>query len=238
MHSRAFWSREFSDGATSLTASKKSARYDKDKHCGGKKKSDGKPCTRPKGWGTKHPGFGACKLHGGSTGTGEKAGQLQAANHLALVLGAPIATNPYDSIKALEAEAKGYVEFFRREVERIDPDCHFVRPTSILRRPLNEGKEGEDPSITVEEITEAPLDLHIAIKAHERAMENLRRISKTAFDVNLADRLAKMQENDSQALFVAVRGIVLALGHKLEDPRVQGIVTKHLAAIDATAEEM
>lgn len=32
-------------------------------------------CGRPAGWGTDHVGFGNCKLHGGSTGTGKKHGQ-------------------------------------------------------------------------------------------------------------------------------------------------------------------
>lgn len=33
------------------------------------------PCTQAAGWGTTHPGAGRCKLHGGSTTTGEKAGR-------------------------------------------------------------------------------------------------------------------------------------------------------------------
>ncbi|WP_240738103.1 HGGxSTG domain-containing protein [Deinococcus fonticola] len=32
--------------------------------CGAKNRS-GKPCARPAGWGTDHPGEGRCKLHGG-----------------------------------------------------------------------------------------------------------------------------------------------------------------------------
>jgi hypothetical protein len=34
--------------------------------CGARARS-GKPCRRPAGWGTEHAGYGACKLHGGST---------------------------------------------------------------------------------------------------------------------------------------------------------------------------
>ena len=207
-----------------------------DRYCWGRTKSGGN-CKRPKGWGTDHPGFGRCKFHLGSTINGRKAGQLEAASSMARLLSAPVATNPYDSIKQLEAEAAGYVEYFRRQVQALDPDAIFVRPTSILRRPLKEEKGEENPHVEVEEVTEMPVDLHIAIKAHRQAMEDLRKISKTAFDVNLADRLAKMQEQDAQVLMMAVRGIVVALGHKLEDAEVQGIVRKYLTAIDATYEE-
>lgn len=40
--------------------------------CGSKRKRIDAPCTRPAGWGTDHPGYGACKMHGGSTRNGRK----------------------------------------------------------------------------------------------------------------------------------------------------------------------
>lgn len=40
--------------------------------CGrAKRDGSGEPCTRPAGWGTDHPGEGACKLHGGNAGAPE-----------------------------------------------------------------------------------------------------------------------------------------------------------------------
>ena len=39
-------------------------------HCGAKKRQPdfpGQTCRRPAGWGTRHVGFGRCKLHGGAT---------------------------------------------------------------------------------------------------------------------------------------------------------------------------
>ena len=44
---------------------KKPKRPDDSRFCGAKAKRTGKPCKRPAGWGTKHPGVGLCKLHGG-----------------------------------------------------------------------------------------------------------------------------------------------------------------------------
>jgi hypothetical protein len=35
--------------------------------CGRPTRQTGKPCTQTAGWGTDHPGEGACKLHGGCT---------------------------------------------------------------------------------------------------------------------------------------------------------------------------
>jgi hypothetical protein len=41
--------------------------------CGSRKRQGAGLCSQPAGWGTDHPGFGACKLHGGSTTAGTKA---------------------------------------------------------------------------------------------------------------------------------------------------------------------
>jgi hypothetical protein len=41
--------------------------------CGAKTRGGGE-CKRPAGWGTSHVGFGSCKLHAGSTPSGEAAG--------------------------------------------------------------------------------------------------------------------------------------------------------------------
>ena len=38
--------------------------------CGARKRQPrypGETCARPSGWGTEHPGYGRCKLHGGAT---------------------------------------------------------------------------------------------------------------------------------------------------------------------------
>lgn len=42
--------------------------------CGAWKSNDAGQCAQKPGWGTDHPGYGHCKLHGGSSPGGEKAG--------------------------------------------------------------------------------------------------------------------------------------------------------------------
>lgn len=42
----------------------------KQKYCGARRRSGG-TCRKPAGWGTKHTGYGTCKLHGGSTPSAE-----------------------------------------------------------------------------------------------------------------------------------------------------------------------
>ena len=53
-----------------MTVSGHAPPHDRSGYCGAKKRQPsfpGETCKRPSGWGTPHPGFGRCKLHGGST---------------------------------------------------------------------------------------------------------------------------------------------------------------------------
>lgn len=52
------------------------------KTCGASTKGSGSKCRLPAGWGTKHPGSGRCRLHGGaSTGPRTKAGKAKTAKN-------------------------------------------------------------------------------------------------------------------------------------------------------------
>ena len=66
----------------------------RDRFCDAKKRQGEGHCERPAGWGTSHPGYGRCKLHGGSTQTGTVAAQKAEAAAEAKKLGLTVATTP------------------------------------------------------------------------------------------------------------------------------------------------
>ena len=73
--------------------------------CGARKKQSEGNCARPAGWGTDHPGYGKCKLHGGCVPSGRKAAleqaiQAQAASELAKLDVAQI-TKPLAQLQVL-----------------------------------------------------------------------------------------------------------------------------------------
>jgi hypothetical protein len=219
-----------------MTPTKTPTPYDSERHCGGKKKHGGGICTRPKGWGTDHAGYGNCKLHFGRTETNNKSAQLEAAKHAALTLGTAVTTNPFDSLMLIEAEARGDVEYFRQHVLALDPDMVYVRPASILRRPLDEGKDGENPGVEVEELRFAPVELNTAIKALKESREELRRIAKTNSDANIGERIVSMQEEKAQFDASVWKAVCTELGIPL-DTKTIGILRKHFD-VESTAEEV
>lgn len=88
------------------------------KVCGGKTRQEiASPyCTRPAGWGTDHPGFGRCKLHGGMI---QDTTKMQAEAALQ-TYGIPIKTT---AIAALEDElwrTAGHVEWLSAVVANLE----------------------------------------------------------------------------------------------------------------------
>jgi hypothetical protein len=212
-----------------------------DKELCGARKTAAKPkgCGARAGAGTAHLGFGNCSKHGGNTSSHRKAGELAKAEAVAAQLGIPIETNPYDALRNSLAVENGIVEFFREAVVRIDPDCHFVRPTSVLRRPLDEGKEGENPGIEVEEITEGPEDLHIALKALERWLLMRDKTSKTIIDANLDKKILALHEDRARYVVEGMLRVFELIGVPI-DQKVLDAVRKVFPdddTIEGTAHE-
>lgn len=77
--------------------------------CGrSKRDGSGDPCQRPAGWGTDHPGEGACKLHGGNAGAPK--GNDNATKHA-------LNADPYNYYNSLEAREEAFVKRLASAVE-------------------------------------------------------------------------------------------------------------------------
>lgn len=208
--------------------------YDSEKHCGARTRP-GYHCKRPKGWGTGHVGVGPCKKHFGKTPTLEVQGQRMLAQQLADRLSIPVHIHPYVALTDALAIEWGFVEHFRQQVIALDPSMEYVRPTSKLRRPLNEGKDGEDPAVVIEEITEAPVDVNIAIRQLGVWLGRSTKLSKDIASLGIDDRKLKLEEERGHEIGDAVMAILAGLNITM-DAKVRALVHRELLAIDATCE--
>lgn len=141
--------------------------------CGRITKSGGS-CQRPAGWGTDHPGSGACKMHFGNSPSGiTKAAREQLdrdLNGLLERLGAPEpVANPLLRLRILAGEIDQWLDVCRSKVRSLEG--HFTIETFA---------QGEQIRAIVREYT---LALERAVKVHADIVR-----------LNIDDRLVAVEE--------------------------------------------
>ena len=123
-------------------------------------------CELPSGWGTAHVGYGRCKLHGGSS----RSGEVAAARQAAVVLASELRMAPQDALLWTVWLAAAEVDYFNQRVADLD---------------------GE--KILVEHDRRGP-ELNAYLRARNDANERLARYSKMALDAGIAERQVRISE--------------------------------------------
>ncbi|WP_236608588.1 hypothetical protein [Salinarchaeum sp. Harcht-Bsk1] len=113
--------------------------------CGRSKRGgSGESCGLPAGWGTDHPGEGACKLHGGNAGAPE--GNNNAETHA-------LNADPYNYYSSLDREQKEFIH----------------RVSSSIEDRIREDTGGID-SLDEKLAMRIAIELHIVSKASDYVM--------------------------------------------------------------------
>lgn len=160
------------------------AEFDSRKHCGGKTRTRaGGRCTRPKGWGTDHPGSGSCKFHGGTTPNGKKAARRERALEFARgTLGAAVPGSALDAMQESVDLARGLVAFYRHEL------------AEAAAASGKSGKAGEEARARMEALREPYTD---AIKLE-------RDVAQAAITSKVAERRQRLAERQAALLAGAI----------------------------------
>lgn len=99
---------------------------DEKPRCGAKNKQEnpsGSPtCRKPAGWGTKHQGFGHCRLHGGNTESQTKAAQKEMLAESVGTFGLPIEIDAKQALTEELWRTAGHVAWLGNIVETIERD--------------------------------------------------------------------------------------------------------------------
>lgn len=101
-----------------MTSTTEPPQRDK-RYCGVAKRQSEGTCTRPAGWGTKHPGIGACKLHGGSTQSHLIAAQRDMAASAVVTYGLPRDIDPQSALLEEVHRTAGHVAWLGAVVSGI-----------------------------------------------------------------------------------------------------------------------
>lgn len=89
--------------------------------CGAKRAEGSGLCAHAAGWGTDHPGFGRCKLHGGNSPSGNKAAAAAEGRYLlgVLVSDREPVTDPTAELRRVGAIALTWMEACRETIEHL-----------------------------------------------------------------------------------------------------------------------
>jgi hypothetical protein len=184
------------------------------RHCGANKRQGEGTCTRPAGWGTPHPGYGPCKLHGGSSSSVDGIVVDQQVRRLLADLGVsePVA-NPLLELQRLAGEIIAFKDALRSMVERLNS----VRYDG----PIGEQIRGE-------------------IVVYERALDRSARVLRDITALRIDERLVEIQSRVNEAQGYAVAGTIRAILDDLElTPQQQAhvgeVVPRRLRELSADA---
>lgn len=89
--------------------------------CGARTRHGSGTCAHTAGWGTDHPGYGRCKMHGGSSPGGRVQGQRLEAAHIVDVWGIEVDTTPGQALLDLCRAKASEVAWWQAKVAAIDP---------------------------------------------------------------------------------------------------------------------
>jgi hypothetical protein len=169
--------------------------------CGATGRQSGKPCRRPAGWGTDHPGVGTCKLHLGSTTTHRRrAAAVMTERRVQHELGA--------LLEELELDATGIDPLFVLD-EQMRRANAMVTVLGMLVGEL----QMSGPSLGVDETGEVAVAAglfgpdhngdgrqHVLVAMYAEWVERAGRLAKLAKDAGLEERRVELTEAQGEQL--------------------------------------
>lgn len=189
--------------------------------CGAHGRHRDAPCQHEAGWGTTHPGYGSCKLHGGCVPNGIKAAALIEAAEASRVMGTPIEVDPTLALLNLISIAAGEVEYTTLRIAALKEDDAV--------QTFEEQQDGFEVSYTK---TSNVATLHVWIRTRHDAMDRLARYAKSAIDAGVAERQVRVAEQMGGMLGKLITAVLSELeltARQLE--RAPGVVQRQLALV-------
>lgn len=201
--------------------------------CGGETKAGG-ACQRPAGWGTSHPGAGSCKLHTGSTPTGELHGLVLLARREQQVMGKPLSIEPQDAILECIRISAGEVAYASERIAELEGADAVGPVITTTVKPADES-DGSEGSVSNVETRYGPPALHIWIVVRQQAMDRLVQYSLGALKAGIAQQLVEVSKAQAGLIAQGFRTLVVALGHDPDAPEVRQALRAQLTVLSGGA---
>jgi hypothetical protein len=173
--------------------------------CGGKLHNREGTCTQAAGWGTTHPGFGHCKLHGGSAPSGRIAGAEQQARAELARLNVPPVENALTALAAIAGEVVAWKDVLAAKVNDL----------SSLRYKTEGGEQ-----------------LRAEVALWERALDRCGKFLVDMAKLDIDERLARVTEQQAEQISAALTAVLAEMGLSQDQQRAaRAGVARHLRAV-------
>jgi hypothetical protein len=191
--------------------------------CGGNKRQGEGKCTQAAGWGTTHPGIGACKLHGGATESHTVAAAVTQAKRDVVLFGARRDVHPAEALLELVQWTAGEVDYWRSRVRVLDEEALTWGVTKVK-------EEGHDKGTTYE------AKPNIAYSMLVDASNRLERYAASALKAGVDERRVRVAESQGTQLLGVLISCLTELGHDVSPgSEAAQIVLRHVAPLQAAA---
>lgn len=171
-------------------------------------KRDGKNrCTLDAGHGTDHPGYGACRYHGGNSPSLKKSAVKAQVRDLAQELD----MDPHDALLFTVRLAAGVVKWLRDKISELeDPD---------------------ESQTAVDRAADAAV-LQMYMEQYGTERDRLAKAAKLAIDAGIDERRIALEEDQGEAIAKAFQGVFADLDLTPEQKRAApAVVRKHLTLL-------
>lgn len=205
-----------------MTPTDPAPRHDR-AYCGANRRQREGTCQRPAGWGTPHPGFGPCKLHGGSTRNHVAAGQRAMAERAVKTYGLPLDIAPAEALLEEVRWTAGHVAWLRERVQEVEQQALVWGMTQRVDQGATEfpgvnTTEGAVPNVW--------LDLY------QRERKHLIEVCKVTLAAGIEERRIQMAQQQGAEMAGVFRRVLAALGLTAEQSAmVPGLLAREVGAI-------
>jgi hypothetical protein len=208
-----------------MTTGEPTASHDDRPRCGARKRQGGGTCTQAAGWGTDHPGVGACKLHGGAMPNHRIAAQREIAARAVVTYGLPREVDPRDALLEEVHRTAGAVDWLRGQVEALDTDAVTW---GITEERSSTGKDGDS--------TTQAAAVNVWVQLYQQERKHLVDVCKAAISAGIEERRVRLAEQQGALLAGVIRGILGDLDlTPAQAARVSEVVPRHLRAMAEAA---
>lgn len=161
--------------------------------CGAQKRDgSGDACRRPAGWGTDHPGVGACKLHGGSTPTVRRGAALVQAARDVEAWGGRLDVSPPEALLELVQTKAAEVAYWNMKVATLSDD----ERAGLLVAKTDRGFGPQGP-VDVETRQAAP---HVFLVMLHRTQDQLAQFAAAAIRAGATEELVRLATLQGDAI--------------------------------------